>query len=392
MQRVHELPGTTFSNPGQRGDYDAEKMSALTLAELERWLTIAVAGYHGSIHGTLKQTPAGRWEQGVAEFGPQPLAVHPAAFLIDFLPVIRRRITRTGIVIDHVHYFANALKPWIARRNSEDKFIIRRDPRDISRNWVLEPEGEVYIEVPYRNVSHPAVTLWEHKQASARLHQQGHDQVNEDALFRMVEQMRTITTTAQKATRRSRRDLQRRKHLHTTESAKTPVVPADEEPPQEGYTASAVPFDEVEPCIDDYPTPDLSHLLPWAQTIARLPAGERIQRIRADRWIGYPQAVKALTRLETLFDWPAKQRMPNPLLIGPTNNGKSMIIERFRRQHPSESMADRENIPVLCVQMPSEPSIPRFYTAVLAALGAPTGPRRRVPELEQLALTVSLVT
>ncbi len=140
--------------------------------------------------------------------------------------------------------------------------------------------------------------------------------------------------------------------------------------------------------IDDYPTPDLSHLLPWAQTIARLPAGERIQRIRADRWIGYPQAVKALTRLETLFDWPAKQRMPNLLLIGPTNNGKSMIIERFRRQHPSESMADRENIPVLCVQMPSEPSIPRFYTALLAALGAPTGPRRRVPELEQLALTV----
>jgi hypothetical protein len=38
--------------------------------------------------------------------------------------------------------------------------------------------------------------------------------------------------------------------------------------------------------------------------------------------------------------------------------------------------------------MPSEPSIPRFYTAVLAALGAPTGPRRRVADLEQLTLAV----
>lgn len=140
--------------------------------------------------------------------------------------------------------------------------------------------------------------------------------------------------------------------------------------------------------IDDYPPPDFSHLQPWAQAMARLPAEERIQRIRADRWIGYPRAVQTLTRLETLYDWPGKQRMPNLLLIGQTNNGKSMIIERFRRQHPPHSDADQEHIPVLCVQMPSEPSIPRFYTAVLAALGAPTGPRRRVADLEQLTLSV----
>ncbi|MEW1986150.1 TniB family NTP-binding protein [Pseudarthrobacter oxydans] len=140
--------------------------------------------------------------------------------------------------------------------------------------------------------------------------------------------------------------------------------------------------------MDDYPPPDLSHLQPWAQAMARLPAEERIRRIRADRWIGYPQSVQTLTRLETLYDWPGKQRMPNLLLIGPTNNGKSMIIERFRRQHPPHSAADQEHIPVVCVQMPSEPSIPRFYTAVLAALGAPTGPRRRVADLEQLTLAV----
>jgi putative transposase len=44
MQWVHELPGTTFSNTNQRGEYDAEKMAALTLRELERWLTLAVSG------------------------------------------------------------------------------------------------------------------------------------------------------------------------------------------------------------------------------------------------------------------------------------------------------------------------------------------------------------
>ncbi|XAS68693.1 DDE-type integrase/transposase/recombinase [Micrococcaceae bacterium Sec5.7] len=246
MQRVHELPGTTFSNPGQRGGYDADKMSALTLIELERWLTLAVAGYHGSIHGSLNQTPAGRWHEGVREFGAQPVVAHPAAFLVDFLPVIRRRITRTGFVIDHVHYFANVLKPWIARRDREEKFIIRRDPRDISRVWVLEPEGTAYVEVPYRTVSHPAVTLWEHRQALARLRQQGHDQVNEEALFRMIDQMREITATAQRATRRSRRDLQRRRHLPASGTAKTPAAPPDEMLPPTNDTAAARPFDEVE--------------------------------------------------------------------------------------------------------------------------------------------------
>lgn len=36
MQRGHELPGTTFSNPDQRGEYDSEQLAALTLLELER--------------------------------------------------------------------------------------------------------------------------------------------------------------------------------------------------------------------------------------------------------------------------------------------------------------------------------------------------------------------
>ena len=128
---------------------------------------------------------------------------------------------------------------------------------------------------------------------------------------------------------------------------------------------------------------DLTHLHPSAQPIARLPADERLRHVRADRWIGYSRASEALERLETLYEWPKKQRMPNLLLLGPTNNGKSMIIEKFRRLHPPISLAEREQVPVLAVQMPSEPSVSRFYVALQAALGAPLRPRQRVPEMEQ---------
>lgn len=131
---------------------------------------------------------------------------------------------------------------------------------------------------------------------------------------------------------------------------------------------------------------DLSHLHESAQRIALLPGEERVRYVRAERWIGYPRATDALARLEALLGWPTRQRMPNLLLIGPTNNGKSMIIEKFRRTHPPISHPDREEIPVLLAQMPSEPSVTRFYTALLAALGAPLRARYRIAELEQLVL------
>ena len=130
----------------------------------------------------------------------------------------------------------------------------------------------------------------------------------------------------------------------------------------------------------------LEHLHVSARSIARLPAQERVRHVRADRWFGYSRATEALERLETLYTWPGKQRMPNLLLIGPTNNGKSMIIEKFRRLHPPTSHPEREQVPVLAVQIPTEPSASRFYVALLAALGAPLRPRQRVAEMEQAAL------
>ena len=140
--------------------------------------------------------------------------------------------------------------------------------------------------------------------------------------------------------------------------------------------------------LDEFPVFDLAHLHAGARALARLPDAERIARIRADRWIGYPRAVEALARLETLYEWPARQRMPNLLLVGATNNGKSMIIEKFRREHPQSSAGAVERMPLVVVQMPSEPSARRFYATVIAELGAPLHPRLQVPELERTALNL----
>lgn len=248
MQMIHdELPGTTFSNPNQRGEYDSENKAALTLRELERWFVLAVGIYHGSVHGSLLQPPAARWAEVVAHTGVPAVVTRATAFLVDFLPVIRRTLTRTGFVIDHIHYYADKLKPWIARRGRLPVFLLRRDPRDISRIWVLEPESQHYLEIPYRTLSHPAVTLWEQREALKRLRQLGREQVDEAALFRMIQQMRDIVTTAQRTTRKVRRDVDRRQHLKVSIPTAIPVpLEVEITDPQTKNQQPAKPFDQIE--------------------------------------------------------------------------------------------------------------------------------------------------
>jgi len=162
------------------------------------------------------------------------------AFLVDFLPVIRRTLTRTGFTIGHVQYYCDALKPWIARRGQLGRFVLRRDPRDISRIWALGPDGDAYLEVPYRTLSRPPVSAWEQDAAAARLREAGRADIDETALFAMVEQMRQVTDAASAATRKARRDRERRPA--TTARAEPAVLP----PEQDSADAEARPFEVIE--------------------------------------------------------------------------------------------------------------------------------------------------
>jgi putative transposase len=64
--------------------------------------------------------------------------------------------------------------------------------------------------VPYRTLSRPPISVWEQQAAVARLRELGRAEVDENALFAMVTQMREITNIAAAATRKARRDRERR--------------------------------------------------------------------------------------------------------------------------------------------------------------------------------------
>jgi hypothetical protein len=129
-----------------------------------------------------------------------------------------------------------------------------------------------------------------------------------------------------------------------------------------------------------------SHLKGRALEVVAKPDEARIAYIRSERWIGYPRALGALQKLEELYAWPKRGRMPNLAIIGPTNAGKSFLISKFRRNHPDTNGELAQGIPVLVVEMPPVPTVASFYMALLDELGAPYRSTSRAPELERMAL------
>lgn len=115
---------------------------------------------------------------------------------------------------------------------------------------------------------------------------------------------------------------------------------------------------------------------------------ERVTRILTDRWITYPRAAFALDRLSWLVRHPRRIRMPNLLLVGPTNNGKTMISQKFVRDHPpSRGEGDlRETTPVLYIQCPDQADPRRFHHRIALGLGAPSNPADTLARKEDQAL------
>jgi Bacterial TniB protein len=135
-------------------------------------------------------------------------------------------------------------------------------------------------------------------------------------------------------------------------------------------------------------TTDLSHLTAAAAQLLAESNANRIRAVLAERWVHYPRASQVLQILNRLVDHPRTTRMPSIAIYGDSGMGKTMIMEKFRREHPPlfDGDAGVERSRVLALQMAGKPGERRLYAQILTALGAPQNPRATVVDLEQVAL------
>lgn len=255
-KEIHTLPGSTFSNPQQRGAYDSEGKAALTLGDFEAWFAVYITKvYHQRKHSTIGMSPLAKYREGVFGNDQHPGVGLPARIAdedrlrLDLTPFVERTIQDYGVVVDGVHYYHDVLRRWIGAKDpatakQKRKFTFRRDPRDISVIWFFDPELRAYYAIPYRDTSHPAISLWELREAE-RLVKEAGKTPDERALFDAYDRMRTIEEEAQAKTKAARRSQQRRRDglgANKPAAAKKTVVEAGTTP-----LAAIEPFDELDP-------------------------------------------------------------------------------------------------------------------------------------------------
>jgi putative transposase len=234
MGDLHLLPGTTFSSVEARGRYASEGKAALTLRELERWLTIQIVQiYHNRPHRGIGTSPLSAWTAGVSQPGFElKKPSDPGKFYVDFLPGEFRQIRRDGIQMFGIHYWHNVLSPIAAR--GKQKYLIRYDPRDLSHVYVKDPYGRNYIKVPYRNLANPTISLLEHRSVLKRL-KRLKASVDEKTMFAAVLQQRDLLEKACKDTASARREREKARTRTKSPAPPTASVPMPQGPePREG--------------------------------------------------------------------------------------------------------------------------------------------------------------
>lgn len=156
---LRKKPGTTFSNPQKRGNYDSRKKSAYTLQEIEvevaDWI---VNHYHVSKHSALKMPPRNAWESAIMGSPTKPAAglpiliADPEKLKLDFLPFVKRVVTPSGVRSAKSDYYHEGLNRWVNAPDPDHpkekrKFVVKYHPRYPRNVWFLDPDLKQYLKL-----------------------------------------------------------------------------------------------------------------------------------------------------------------------------------------------------------------------------------------------------
>lgn len=242
MKIAHLLPGTTFSNVKERGDYKSEGKARLTLSEFRQWLIQKICRfYHPRRHRGLGIPPVVAWERGLTNaegiFVAPPLLERPLDFRMDFLPTAWRKVRRTGIEFNGSRYWHDDLTPML---NGDAPARLRYRPDEPGQIWMRRPDG-LLVTAPAiagRAAGEPTVNQSLDKATQAKLN------AEIDSGFEVTDQIEAEADRATRCARRGRPGRPGRKAQPTTTTP--PPSPADigHLPPMAASNGTSLPIEE----------------------------------------------------------------------------------------------------------------------------------------------------
>lgn len=163
--RLKDVRGATSVSREMRKNFKPEKEACLTLSQFQEWLTLMIIHYNNEVHSSIGMTPVEKWQHGlfneVNGIGFPPRMEDTRQLRLDFAPTVMRTIRPNGVRINHMFYYDLPFVSFIGL-DKRKKYVFKRDPRDVSKIYFLDPVEKQYHEIPFSYHSAPkCISLWE---------------------------------------------------------------------------------------------------------------------------------------------------------------------------------------------------------------------------------------
>lgn len=137
-QLIHLLPGTTFSNTQQRGEYNAEKNAVLTIDQLTEYFRDWLENvYHKSVHRMLNATPDNFWQKSIATWKPVTAPKEEVDKLCR--RVVKRKLIGGRVRFDNLFWFGPSLPVFQHQLKKNEMVNVFIDETDLGTVWVQSP-------------------------------------------------------------------------------------------------------------------------------------------------------------------------------------------------------------------------------------------------------------
>lgn len=209
---LHSLPGTTFSSPKDKGDYDPMKEATLTLAEVEKAIVNFIVNiYHEEIHSELGTSPVRKFMTGIRGDDTQPGIGWPDVFegetakrlRMAALPSFNRSIQRMGVTFSGIRYFSDSIRHLVNIKSTNlDGYMFKYDPRDLSMVYFYSEEHNEYFPIPCRNLGFPSISIWQLRRVTEMLKSENEAYINEETIasgYRHLQEFRRKELADEKA-------------------------------------------------------------------------------------------------------------------------------------------------------------------------------------------------